>query len=384
MKLKEYLRGKLTEDEISLVKKSFDIIGDIAIIEIPEELENKDKIIGEAICATNKNVKTVLKKDGIHCGPYRTQKLKFVWGEDKRETVYRENSIGLKLNPEEVYFSPRLSTERQRLLQDLPPKRILVMFSGVGPYSLVAYNYQPNHKRVVSVELNPVAHKYALENLRLNRSIARRTLLYKRVMSLIKKLNIRVRESIIVDIINSLKIIFVNGDVKKEIYKFSLRKWDNYGALIPIDDLNLNCKVENKVIEITELNDVNFMKFFFLSQRNSFVYSGYIFETSLEKSYLLNLFEGLDLEGIEKYDEIFMPLPKDASSFLEEAFYVADRGAVVHMYDFVHESEIPDVTVNKVKNLANSLNVDIDIISVRKVGQYSPRKYRVCCDFIIG
>ena len=56
MKLKELLKGKLTEEEMKKLVTSYDVIGSIAIIEIPEELQSKEKEIGEAIIKLNKNI----------------------------------------------------------------------------------------------------------------------------------------------------------------------------------------------------------------------------------------------------------------------------------------------------------------------------------------
>ena len=60
--LKEFLKDKLTEKETSQLIRSFDIIGDIAIIEIPDSLKKKEKIIAEGVMKQNTAVKTVLKK----------------------------------------------------------------------------------------------------------------------------------------------------------------------------------------------------------------------------------------------------------------------------------------------------------------------------------
>ena len=45
MKLKDLLTKKLTKKEMEFLKTSFDTIGDVAIIEIPDELEKKEKEI---------------------------------------------------------------------------------------------------------------------------------------------------------------------------------------------------------------------------------------------------------------------------------------------------------------------------------------------------
>src|SRR3989338_2343443 len=169
MDLKQLLGSKLTKKELRHLRTSYDVIGSIAIIEIPKELKKKEKIIGNAILQLRKEVKTVCKKAGIHKGKYRTQKLTVIEGEKTKEATYRENGCVMKLNVEKVYFSPRLATEGRRIAEQVKGgESVLVMFSGVAPYPLVIAR-MAKPKEIFGIELNPVAHKYALENVALNK-----------------------------------------------------------------------------------------------------------------------------------------------------------------------------------------------------------------------
>ncbi|MBI2142311.1 class I SAM-dependent methyltransferase family protein [Candidatus Woesearchaeota archaeon] len=168
MNLKQLLKGKLTRKELEAARRSFDIIGTIAVLEVPKELSKKAKIMAEAILGTHRNIKTVVKKEGRHKGLFRLQKTRHLAGEKTKETVHRENKALVKLNIDKVYFSPRLATERMRIAkQARKGEEILVMFSGCAPYALVIAKNSPV-KRVTAVEINPTAHKYAEENLKLN------------------------------------------------------------------------------------------------------------------------------------------------------------------------------------------------------------------------
>lgn len=169
MKLRYALKGKLSRKELSLLKASYDSVGSIAIIEIPEEIVKKEKVIGETLLGLQKNIKTVAKKVGFHSGEFRLQRLKVIAGVKKKETEYRENGVRLLLHAEKVYFSPRLSTERKRVTEKVRKgESVLVMFSGVGPY-VFAIAKNTKAKEVYGVEINPVAHKYALKNMGLNK-----------------------------------------------------------------------------------------------------------------------------------------------------------------------------------------------------------------------
>jgi tRNA (guanine37-N1)-methyltransferase len=54
---------------------SFDVIGHIAIIEIPEKLKRKKKLVAMVIMGLNKHIKTVLEKVSERKGIYRIRKI---------------------------------------------------------------------------------------------------------------------------------------------------------------------------------------------------------------------------------------------------------------------------------------------------------------------
>lgn len=166
---REKLKAYLTDEELDSLKTSYDIIGDIAILEIDDELKDKEKVIADKILETHKNINTVVKKSGIHDGRFRVQPVEYISGERKTEALHKENGIRLKLDVGKVYFSPRLSTERKRIMEQVGKgEEILVMFSGVAPYPCVL-SRNTEAKSITGVEINPDAHHYALENVRLNK-----------------------------------------------------------------------------------------------------------------------------------------------------------------------------------------------------------------------
>jgi tRNA (guanine37-N1)-methyltransferase len=161
------LKTLLTNDEQKHMKTSQDIIGDIAIIEISDELDHKKHEIGECLLTTKPYISTVLRK-GKHTGTYRTQSLDWLAGDKKKETVHTENGVDLKLNVETVYFSPRLASERKRIASLTGDEDVLVMYSGCGPYPIVIAANSPA-RHVTGVEINPEAHRYAVDNIARNK-----------------------------------------------------------------------------------------------------------------------------------------------------------------------------------------------------------------------
>ncbi|MBU0533089.1 class I SAM-dependent methyltransferase family protein [Candidatus Micrarchaeota archaeon] len=166
--LHDLLINLLNEEELEQLTTSFDIVGDIAIIEIPDSLESKEKEIGEALLKVHKNLKSVFKKLSAMEGEYRIRKLGFVAGENNTKTVYREHGCRMKLDLSKVYFSVRLSHERERIANLVKDgEKIIVMFAGIGPFPLVISKKHPNTE-IIAIEINPEAVKYMKQNIALN------------------------------------------------------------------------------------------------------------------------------------------------------------------------------------------------------------------------
>ncbi|MBT4539495.1 class I SAM-dependent methyltransferase family protein [Candidatus Woesearchaeota archaeon] len=163
------LKNKLTTKQLKLLPKSQELVGTILVLEIPEELEKKEKIIAEAYLKVTHHVNTVVKKTKIHHGQFRLRGVKILAGKRTKETTHYENGIKLQLHLEKTYFSARTANERLRVSKQVKKnEQVLVMFAGCGPLPLViAKNTEA--KDIYSIELNPFAHQYALKNEELNK-----------------------------------------------------------------------------------------------------------------------------------------------------------------------------------------------------------------------
>ncbi|AHL22188.1 tRNA (guanine(37)-N1)-methyltransferase Trm5b [Thermococcus nautili] len=156
------------DDVRPLLPSSFDIIGDIAIIELPDELIPYGNAIGEAILKVHRHIKAVFAKGSKVEGEYRVRELIHLAGEKRTETLHRENGIRLRLDVAKVYFSPRLATERMRIFKKAKSGEVVFdMFTGVGPYSILLAR---KAKLVFACDLNPWAVRYLEENIRLNKA----------------------------------------------------------------------------------------------------------------------------------------------------------------------------------------------------------------------
>lgn len=272
LRLSEALKGVIPKEAAEQMGRSYDVVGDIAVLEIPDGLERLEKSIAWTVKRMLPNVQVVVKKGRKRSRKYRIRQHIVLTGENRTETIAKESGALLRVDLNKAYYSSRFGSERLRILRQIKPgERILVMFAGVGPYPLVF----AKHKDVLvwAIEINPAAYKFMVENVRMN------------------KLKDRVFP--------------IKGDVRK---------------VVP----------------------------------------------ELAKAGL-------------KFDRICMPLPEQAHEFLDLAFSVAQKGAIVHIYQFVREGEFKKRGKELVA-LCKKLGRKVKLKKITRSGHYAPRTYSVCYD----
>lgn len=148
---------------------SFDVVGDIAIVKIPDELHEYEAEISNAVLRANGSVKVVAADEGVK-GPLRIRQLRVLAGPDRTESEHREFGLTYAVDVARAYFSPRLGSERMRVAELVRPGEVVVdMFSGVGPYAiLIAKRREP--AVVHAFDANPDAFRCLEENVRRNRA----------------------------------------------------------------------------------------------------------------------------------------------------------------------------------------------------------------------
>ncbi len=167
--LREQLQGKLSEKELKQLVSGFDVIGGIALLEIPKALEKKEKLIAKAVMSLHKNIKTVCKKKGKVSGKYRVRKIKVIAGEKTTETMHRESGCEFKVDIAKAFFSPRLGGERLRVAGQIKSgETIGAFFAGIGSFPVVFAKNSPM-KKAFAIELNKKAVKFMRENISLNK-----------------------------------------------------------------------------------------------------------------------------------------------------------------------------------------------------------------------
>jgi tRNA (guanine37-N1)-methyltransferase len=166
--LKDALKGRLSSTELDLLQSSYNIIGDIAVLELDDSLLGKKNLIGQTLLRTFSNVKVAAVKTMQVSGEYRVPGIEVVAGENRTETIHKEHGCVYKLDVARAYFSPRLGHERMRVASQIKnTERVLVMFAGVGPYAILAA--RKTKAEVTAIELNPTAVEYMRWNVHRNK-----------------------------------------------------------------------------------------------------------------------------------------------------------------------------------------------------------------------
>jgi tRNA (guanine37-N1)-methyltransferase len=166
--LKKILSEELTPDEISLVYSAFDVIGSIVIVKIPDSLKEKKQIIGKRILQNVKPAKSVFTQTTAVQGDYRIRGLEFIAGEYNTITEYREHGCTFRVDIQNTYFSPRLSTERLRIAKLISENEVIAnMFAGVGTFSIIIAKMNKTCT-VYSIDSNHFAHEMSIINTKLN------------------------------------------------------------------------------------------------------------------------------------------------------------------------------------------------------------------------
>ena len=142
---------------------SYERLGDIVILD--EDDPERARRVADAIVESDLRATTVVNRASKVSGELRVREWDVLVGEST-ETVHREYGHEFALDIAEVYFSPRLATERHRVVEQVQAGECaLDMFAGVGPF---AVPMAARGADVVACDLNPVAVAYLRENARRN------------------------------------------------------------------------------------------------------------------------------------------------------------------------------------------------------------------------
>jgi tRNA (guanine37-N1)-methyltransferase len=151
-----------------LLPSSHDVVGDIAVMRVPEPLIPHRREIGEALMRASPSLRAVMMDGGVK-GELRIRDLELIAGSGPSETIHREHGLRMAVDPSKVYFNPRLAGERMRvasLVRD--GETVIDMFAGAAPFGLVICRHA-RPSMVYSIDLNPDAGAFAERSAEMNR-----------------------------------------------------------------------------------------------------------------------------------------------------------------------------------------------------------------------
>ena len=183
----DILGDQLPPHLLASLPKSIDIIGQVAIVEVPLELQEYKVQIGEAILEVNSKVHTVLAKAGPISKKYRIREFEIIAGKDETVTTHREFGCMYRMDVRKVYFSPRLSFEHERVASQVKEGETVVdMFAGVGPFSILIAK-RVRKVQVYAIDANQDAIRFLNENIVLNKVQGKVTLILGDAGTVIKE-----------------------------------------------------------------------------------------------------------------------------------------------------------------------------------------------------
>jgi tRNA wybutosine-synthesizing protein 2 len=150
----------------SALPNGYQRLGRVLVLRLPARLRPHFAEIGRAWQA-ELGVATVLVRTGPIAGALREPTVERIAG-DGTETEVVEHRIRWRFDAARVMFAAGNRTERARMGRLVRPGEDVVdLFAGIGYFSIPMARAEPT-VRVRAVEVNPVAHRYLLENAALN------------------------------------------------------------------------------------------------------------------------------------------------------------------------------------------------------------------------
>jgi len=167
--LKEQLKSELSEEELSLLSRGFQILGKAIILKLNPKLLEKKEIIGKACLEMFPKIKSIYINMGKIVGNFREpENIEFVAGLDNPIVEHKEHDVIYRFDITKIMFSKGNLNERRYLATLVQRGEIVVdMFAGIGYFSLPVAKHSSVGK-IYSIELNSESYKFLIENIKIN------------------------------------------------------------------------------------------------------------------------------------------------------------------------------------------------------------------------
>ncbi|MBN1167915.1 MAG: RsmD family RNA methyltransferase [Methanospirillaceae archaeon] len=165
MQLRKALQGIVPEPFLSDIPQTVTLIGDIAVVTIPDHCRTYSGDIVQAVLSHNDRIKTIVNKTAKIAGEKRVAPFE-IWFGTRTETIHKEAGFQYMLDIKTVFFNPRLTSEHIRIADQVREnEEVLVPFSGIGPFVLPA---AARRSRVIAIDSNACACRFLRKNAWLN------------------------------------------------------------------------------------------------------------------------------------------------------------------------------------------------------------------------
>ena len=166
MSLRARCAAHLPPDRIQFVPDHYDVIGDVAVVTLPDAVLPYREVIGRCVTEERHSIRSVCMRTAPVEGTHRTAGYTVIYGPGETETVHREYGCNYHLDVKTAFYTPRLASERHRVAEIVREgERVLVPFAGVGPFVIPAAQ---KSAQVTAIDINPDACRYLRENVREN------------------------------------------------------------------------------------------------------------------------------------------------------------------------------------------------------------------------
>ncbi|MFB6072732.1 MAG: class I SAM-dependent methyltransferase family protein [Halobacterium sp.] len=156
-------RTQTTPADLLGFEPSYERLGGVVIVD--EDDPERARRIADAVMESDIPAETVVNRASKVKGEQRVRDWDVLAG-DGTETVHREYGHEFAVDIADVYFSPRLATERHRVVEQVTAgEHAFDMFAGVGPYAIPMASAGAE---VVATDVNETAIEYLRENARRN------------------------------------------------------------------------------------------------------------------------------------------------------------------------------------------------------------------------
>ncbi len=168
-KLKERLKGKLSEEELALLPRGFQTLGKVIILKLNQKLLAQKDLIGKVCLELFPKIKSIYVNVGKIVGTFREpEKIELMAGEDNPLVEHKEHDVIYRFDITKIMFSKGNLNERRFLATLVKKGEIIVdVFAGIGYFSLPIARHSAA-ERIYSIELNPESYRFLIENIKIN------------------------------------------------------------------------------------------------------------------------------------------------------------------------------------------------------------------------